>query len=230
MTTSTSTFGLPNGRLLLGDSEASYSVYRSAAASLATSDELAAAPDAMTWLDLRTPQEQAADSGPGLPPSWVVERVNAHPSGDLALTEQNAIVQQFINGTVSFGQFYVALLERSSAELARAVSVVVRANGPVLLTCQVGRDRTGVLSALLLLAVGATRDEVIADYLRTNDALLVLAERLPEMPKEFDLTCLATDIELALDYIEHRGGAQSYLIASGLPPEDLHLLLTRFSR
>lgn len=229
MTTSTGTFGLPNGRLLLGQSEAQYSVYRSAAASLATVDELAAAPAAMTWIDLRTPQEQDADNGPRLPEAWTIERVNAHPSGDLALTEHNEVLRGLFDGTATFGQFYVDLLGRSSVELAQAVSAVASADGPVLVTCQVGRDRAGIVSALLLLAVGATRGEVVADYMRTNDALDVLAQRLVGMPAEFDLTCLATDIELALDHLDQCGGVESYLLGAGLAPDDLHTLRTRFS-
>lgn len=40
---------------------------------------------------------------------------------------------------------------------------------PVLIHCTAGKDRTGFVCALLLLAVGATEDAALADYLRSNE-------------------------------------------------------------
>lgn len=39
---------------------------------------------------------------------------------------------------------------------------------PVLFHCTAGKDRTGVAAALILLALGVSREDVIADYLLTN--------------------------------------------------------------
>jgi protein-tyrosine phosphatase len=39
---------------------------------------------------------------------------------------------------------------------------------PVLIHCTAGKDRTGVLIALLLTALGVSRDDVIEDYLRST--------------------------------------------------------------
>ena len=42
-------------------------------------------------------------------------------------------------------------------------------NLPLVLHCTAGKDRTGVLSAVLLLALGVPRDTVLADYMKTNE-------------------------------------------------------------
>lgn len=42
-------------------------------------------------------------------------------------------------------------------------------NLPLILHCTAGKDRTGVLSAVLLLALGVPRETVVADYMKTNE-------------------------------------------------------------
>ncbi|ODT01694.1 MAG: protein tyrosine phosphatase [Erythrobacter sp. SCN 62-14] len=42
--------------------------------------------------------------------------------------------------------------------------------GASLVHCFAGKDRTGVAASLLLHALGCTRDDVVAEFLRTNDA------------------------------------------------------------
>lgn len=48
--------------------------------------------------------------------------------------------------------------------VAAAVVAVAEAPGPVLLHCQGGRDRAGMLSALVLGAVGVHPEAIVADY------------------------------------------------------------------
>jgi protein-tyrosine phosphatase len=50
------------------------------------------------------------------------------------------------------------------------VKVVASAAGPTLVYCAAGKDRTGVLVALLQSALGVHRDDVFEDYLLTNSA------------------------------------------------------------
>ncbi|MDR1939778.1 MAG: tyrosine-protein phosphatase [Clostridiales bacterium] len=42
---------------------------------------------------------------------------------------------------------------------------------PILFHCTAGKDRTGVAAALLLTLLGASRDDVIGDYLKTKKAV-----------------------------------------------------------
>jgi protein-tyrosine phosphatase len=52
---------------------------------------------------------------------------------------------------------------------------------PVLTHCFAGKDRTGFVVATVLEAVGVDRDAIIADYLRSNDAVPQLRSRITEM-------------------------------------------------
>ena len=48
--------------------------------------------------------------------------------------------------------------------------------GAFLWHCTMGKDRTGVTAALLLHALGASRETILADYLATNEALSKMHE------------------------------------------------------
>ncbi|MBE6107218.1 MAG: tyrosine-protein phosphatase [Erysipelotrichaceae bacterium] len=91
-------------------------------------------------------------------------------------------------------------------------------NFPVLFHCTAGKDRTGYATALVLSLMGADRDFIMKDYLRTNDE-----ESDPQLMKEFnamsdqtkkDVYPLITAIEeymtISLDEIEKMGGICTY--------------------
>ncbi|MDR2173580.1 MAG: tyrosine-protein phosphatase [Burkholderiales bacterium] len=89
--------------------------------------------------------------------------------------------------------------------------------------CAIGKDRTGVGSAIVLLVLGASRQTVIEDYMVTETSLAPYRERWlatmdrQRMKEKFDaLVCLFSAreafIEAALDAIESRyGGIVGYL-------------------
>ena len=52
---------------------------------------------------------------------------------------------------------------------------------PVITHCFAGKDRTGFTVAVVLEAIGVGRDAIMADYLRSNDAVPQLRTRLLEM-------------------------------------------------
>lgn len=53
--------------------------------------------------------------------------------------------------------------------LARVLRLVAAADGPVLVHCSAGKDRTGWVAALLQLTAGVGREQVMAEYLASND-------------------------------------------------------------
>ena len=109
-----------------------------------------------------------------------------------------------------------------------------RASGPVLLHCTAGKDRTGVMVALLLLAAGVAPEVVVDDYARTAEALEelldqlrtlpVFAERLAALPAEA-LTARPAVMAAFIDYLNrHLGGVRAYLASCGLTDDDLAAL------
>ena len=73
---------------------------------------------------------------------------------------------------------YTLLAEFAKAPIARVVEVLAAADGPVVYHCAAGKDRTGVISAILLGLLGVPDEVVIADYAATQECLDAIVERL----------------------------------------------------
>ena len=69
---------------------------------------------------------------------------------------------------------------------------------PLVFHCTAGKDRTGFASALLLSLLGVHWDDVMADYLRTNDLWIGHIGRYPEL----DIDTRAAIIEARRPYLE----------------------------
>ena len=68
--------------------------------------------------------------------------------------------------------FYIMLLDRSQESIGRVMKILADAPpGASLFNCSHGKDRTGVIAALLLLLAGVSEDDVIENY-RVSDILL----------------------------------------------------------
>ncbi len=111
-----------------------------------------------------------------------------------------------------------------------------------LIHCSLGKDRTGVVSALALLAAGADRAVVVADYAASTAALPTMLETMaaawrlavPEVPEEAfspSLMLLQSPdaaMEYFLDRFGHEfGSAADYLRDAGLSGSELDRLRLR---
>lgn len=54
-------------------------------------------------------------------------------------------------------------------QIAKALTLIAAADGPILFHCTEGKDRSGWISAMLQLTAGASRTEVTAEYLKSNE-------------------------------------------------------------
>lgn len=66
------------------------------------------------------------------------------------------------------GKFYAEMVF-DNASYHHLLNVITKKNVPLLHHCAAGKDRTGVGAALIYLLLDVPEDEIIADYLRTND-------------------------------------------------------------
>lgn len=205
-------------------------LYRAAALSLATDDELAGCPRDLTWLDLRLDEERARDQVRPLSRSW---RIVSFPlvGADAAFDRRQAVgsVREIAAGRATWGSLYCSAITAAPASFAAALQVLAGLPGSVVITCQGGRDRTGMLVALLLALVGATREEIVADYLLTNvDSYETQRRQAPVgLTVEPDMTCRAADIEEMLDLLEELGGVHAYL-RRALPADEIAALVQTF--
>lgn len=78
----------------------------------------------------------------------------------------------------SLCELYLGSLGRAGERIAEVFDLLTCAAGPTLVHCAAGKDRTGVLVAILLRAAGVPRDAVLEDYLRTEQNVPALVEQL----------------------------------------------------
>lgn len=77
-----------------------------------------------------------------------------------------------------FGAMYVSMFETAAPQLVTALAIIAHGAGATAFHCAAGQDRTGVLAASLLLALGAAPEEVIADYARTGENATRIHDRI----------------------------------------------------
>lgn len=150
-------------------------LYRAAHQAQATDEDLAvlAGLNLAILVDLRRPNERERD------PSrrWegfaveVIENDQGSPddpwhtflhSSDLSVGSIQAYMVEYYRRS-PFKERHLDLFSRYFQALARG-------RGPVLIHCAAGKDRTGILAALTHHVAGVSDDDVIDDYLLTNDA------------------------------------------------------------
>ena len=128
---------------------------------------------------------------------------------------------------------YRILARDAAAEIARIVGLVAAADGPVLVHCTAGKDRTGIVVAVLLRAAGVRRADVMADYLRTEPNLPRLWEVLRAAgvrePRNRALLGVHPEaLDAVLDEIDAaEGGAAGWLVARGADRADVARLRDR---
>ena len=126
---------------------------------------------------------------------------------------------------------YLGYLEDRPDQVVAAVRAVATAPGAALVHCAAGKDRTGVVVALALRAVGVRPDAVAADYAATGERLELLLARLRRSPTYArDVNSKpagshqpqASTMAAFLDQLTARhGGAAEWLAGHGFGPADL---------
>jgi protein-tyrosine phosphatase len=84
---------------------------------------------------------------------------------------------------VRLGGIYQWIFQNAGGLIAKALSKLA-ADGslPAVFHCTAGKDRTGILAALILGVLGVDDEEIMRDYLLTNQRLDQLFERLRTIP------------------------------------------------
>jgi protein-tyrosine phosphatase len=187
-------------------------------------------------VDLRFPEELAEDQprdvdidvvhvsvlGPGFDPEYVKE-LDAH------LASVDDIADHY-------AWSYVDFLERYRERFGEVFAAIADAGGTVVVHCVAGKDRTGLVSALLLRLAGVDHATIGADYALTAENLRprwdawfreardeqerAKLERLAQTPAGA-MTRVVREIE------RRYGDVASYLRAAGLTDEQVERLRER---
>jgi protein tyrosine/serine phosphatase len=134
---------------------------------------------------------------------------------------------------------YVIFLERFKTNVSLGVRAVARApEGGVVVHCVGGKDRTGLLTALLLHVVGVPEEEIAADYalseerLRTrHEAWFEAAESEEELARlqRISQTPPGSMLGVFRELERLYGSVEGYLTSAGVDQEDLDRVRARLS-
>jgi hypothetical protein len=133
---------------------------------------------------------------------------------------------------------YTSMLDRSRTRVAAILRDIADAPpGCVLIHCVAGKDRTGLVAALLLELAGVPRDLVAEDYALTTEFLRARDEewlaRGPGSRREREeqyarYHARADVMREALAYLDATyGGPEAYLLGGGLTPDEITRLRAR---
>jgi protein tyrosine/serine phosphatase len=187
-------------------------------------------------VDLRWPEELAEDQ----PRDVEIEVVHVSLLGDAYdeeyVAELDAHLDSVDDVADHYAFSYVDWLERYRDRFGRALAAIADAEGGVVVHCMGGKDRTGVVSALLLRLAGVPHEEIGADYAVTAENLRPSTSRwIPaiadevERAKQLKLRDTPADAMVrVLRELESRyGDVASYLRAAGLSASQVERLRER---
>ncbi len=147
---------------------------------------------------------------------------NGDPNGDDDKT------MEFIL-THTLGDYYVVICEEMGDRLANIMRILLNCSGITLFHCAHGKDRTGVVAAILYLLGGAAREDIIANYAVSyeylKDFLAPALAKLPDGMKHI-LKSDAHNMETFLDYIDSKwnGDVSNLLTSNGLTAGEISAL------
>jgi protein-tyrosine phosphatase len=136
------------------------------------------------------------------------------------------------------GQLNIEIAEQCGDAIAHAYETVASARFPVLFHCAAGKDRTGVLAALILGSVGVVDDDIISDYIRSDAAVeptrrwaVVHHSRIAARIQHLPAWLLYADPQHMRVFLAHMndsyGGIRPYLGAIGVSEHAFDLVHDR---
>ena len=76
---------------------------------------------------------------------------------DVIIGQQDNLSYVMENNADYFGKMFDILMDKS--------------NYPIVISCDLGKDKTGIASAIILAALGVGRDQIISDFVLSNDLI-----------------------------------------------------------
>ena len=184
-------------------------------------------------VDLRFADELALDPKGELPVEYVHVPVLEFDPKYLADLDERALASDpgdYLEWS------YLEFLERFRDRFGDAVTAIATADGAVCVHCQGGRDRTGIVTALLLRLAGVSREDAAEDYFLSEDALRddharwaaeAGDDRERRRREIFAVAPVRSMLGMLRELEERYGSVREYLLAAGVSAADLDALRAR---
>jgi len=186
-----------------------------------------------TIVDLRTNDELAADPPAELPVEVLHIAFFETDTEDWKDVEAQleAITRSTTDVATATREVYMIFLSHFDTNVAAAIRAIANApEGGVVIHCAGGKDRTGLLTALLLHVAGVGMDEIAADYALSEERLRPRHDQwFAEAESEEELERMrrmvqtpAASIRGVFEELERRyGSVEGYLHNAGLTDDEL---------
>jgi len=181
-----------------------------------------------TVIDLRSESEVKGSPGPPFSEFQSTSPATAITDGAIPVYLNIPLIDDatapVLNEAPGMPERYMLMLERRQSAFGSVFEAIAATDEPVLFHCFAGKDRTGLVAALMLSLAGVDPEAIGADYAETDIQLAGryeewLAKATPERLETMrdELRCPPEWMLNTLENIEKKwGGVEAYLEATGL--------------
>lgn len=189
-----------------------------------------------TVIDLRSTAERAADPNP----FEGVGGIAYHPQAMFDALDPTLGAPRAPHPADPLLDFYLTALDERGTAIAAIMDRMASApDGAVLFHCTAGKDRTGIIAALLLSLVRTPEAQIIADYVMTEKRIAALVAQFLRTAEERGndveayrpmLECRPETMHAMLSHLEiGHGGTDGYFDRIGLSGETRLALIERLT-
>ena len=128
---------------------------------------------------------------------------------------------------IDWEEEYINMLENGASWAKEVLTIASQAPGCLLYHCTTGKDRTGLVTMMILSIAGVSREDIAADYCVSQIYLEPVYDSLPPMNYDFYVT--PSDAMLGLiDYLDNTyGGVLGYIRKAGVTEETIQRIRSK---
>ena len=142
---------------------------------------------------------------------------------------------------VDWGEKYIEIADKSGDWIKNTLREMSRAEGAVLFNCATGKDRTGLISALLLGLAGVADYDIVADYCvseiylkeQYEELLAGFLERWPDEKADINSPFFKTapvNMEILLDHIyKTHNSVEGFVVSCGITDAEIARLRSKLT-
>ena len=134
---------------------------------------------------------------------------------------------------IELSDIYKVIVDTYKDNVAKVLKTIADApEGAILYHCFLGKDRTGILSMLLLTIAGVDEDDIVADYQLTFTYLEKFIKNHSDKLWETDMTMhysLPQTMRTLIEYINQKyGSVTDYILQTGVTETEIEKIRKRF--